>query len=53
MAKLYKILIRDASSMDDKRRLKVRVNMKIDDIQNEIKQLFESREESAKVAEKS
>lgn len=47
MSKLYKILIRDPL-LEEKRRVRIRVNLKIDDIQGEIMRLFESRVESAK-----
>ena len=52
MSKIYKIIIYDPAK-NVKARVRIRVNMKIEDIQQEIKKLFASREESASVAEKS
>jgi hypothetical protein len=52
VSKIYKIIIYDQLK-NVKARVKLRVNMKIEDIQQEIKKLFASREESASVAEKS
>lgn len=51
MPKQYKILIRD-SLLEEKRRLRIRSNLKIDDIQVEINNLFESKAETAKLAVK-
>jgi hypothetical protein len=52
VSKIYKIIIYDQLK-NVKARVRLRVNMKIEDIQQEIKKLFASREESASVAEKS
>lgn len=49
MSRQYKILIRDPL-LDEKRRLRIRSNLKIDDVQDEIKRLFAGKQEVAKSA---
>jgi hypothetical protein len=51
MSRVYKIIIYDQQAQE-KRRVRIRVNMPLDDIQDEIRRLFQSRQESARVAER-
>jgi hypothetical protein len=50
MSKTYKIIIYDPM-LQVKARVRIVVDMKIGDVQAEIKKLFESRVESAKASE--